>query len=121
MWGMNPQQVEEWEYQMGAASEQQNALTVSRMEMAPDDRAAANELVSLGRFVLVSEYSAYCPRTDALMGSRLWMVGDYATHDEALAAMRERDNDPDEYVHILSPVKPVLNPVPELTPDEIPF
>lgn len=121
-WG-NVQEREEWEYQMGAASELQNALTVSRLEMAPDDSGAINELVSLGRHVLVSEYPAYCPRTDALMGVRRAMLGDYEHHDEALEALRCRgeDADPDEYVYIKSPVPVVLNPPVVLTDADIPF
>ena len=73
---------EDRDYWMGAATELQNAFALSQMEKQ-DDTAAINELVSLGRFIVVCEGTAYCGRTDAIMGVARHMVGDFATFDEA--------------------------------------
>lgn len=116
------QEREQWDYEMGMGTDLQNAYSISQMERKPDDRAAADELVSLGRYVLVTDYPIYCPRTDALMGVHRAMLGDFETHDEGVAALNARcvDSDPDERVHLLYNYTPPVAVVP-LDPTEIPF
>lgn len=111
------------DYLMGEASELQNALTLSRLEKKPDDSAKVAELVAAGRYVLVSDYPAYCPRTDALMGIHRAMLGDFATHAEGLAALyaRGEDADPDERVHMMYNYEPPPEYKVGGNSDEIPF
>jgi hypothetical protein len=113
------------DHMMGEASELQNALTLSRLEQKPDDRQKAAELVAAGKFVLVSDYPAYCPRTDALMGIVRQILSVHDTHEDGVKALHSRaeDSDPDERVHLMWDYKP---PTPEErkaadTGDEIPF
>lgn len=121
-WG-NVQEREQAEYEAGMANEWQNAYAVSMMERKPDDRAAAEELVSLGRYVVVREGVIFCPRTDASMGTAVYMLGDFETHDEALELARSegRDDDGDCWVRVMSPTPVILNPPTPLDPADIPF
>jgi hypothetical protein len=112
---------EHLDHQMGEASDLKNAYCVSQMERPFDDRAAAEELVSLGRYVVVREHVTYCPRTDASMGTVMSMLDDFENHDEALElARKEEMNDGECWVHILSPKTIILNPL-IFQEEEIPF
>ena len=103
---MNIQEREEMDYQMGMASEQQNALTVSRLTQKPDDRFKIDELVAAGRFCVIEDVIAYCPITDAIMGNRLYLVSDHATLAEANAAVSP-EGDFEAYQRVVGPM-PVI-------------
>jgi hypothetical protein len=120
-WG-SIQEREEMEFEAGRATELQNAYAVSQMERKPDDRAMAEELVSLGRHVVVREAVIYCPRTDASMGTAVHLLGDFETQDEAAALAREDGaDDGDCWVRVMSPKPVILNPYTPPTLAEIPF
>lgn len=120
-WG-SVQEREQWEYESGMASEHQNAYALSMMERKPDDRAAAEELVSLGRHVVVREAVIYCPLTDASMGTAMHLLGDFETQDEAAELARQDGaDDGDCWVRVMSPKPVILNPYTPPTLDEIPF
>jgi hypothetical protein len=91
----NIQEREEWEYRMGCASELQNALTRSRLEFT-DDSGSVRELTDAGRYVVVFESTAYCQSTDAIIGTRKTLVGDFATNEEAQALVDELNEGADE-------------------------
>jgi hypothetical protein len=115
------QEQEQADYEMGMATEQQNAYAWSMMNRKPDDKSAAEELVALGRYVVISEHPIFCPSTDASMGVATALLGDYETHDEAVEFCRGYEGSEDEYVRILTPTVVVLNPPVPLTDDDIPF
>ena len=66
---MHLQELEDIDYNIGAASEFQNAFAVSLMERQPDDSEKIENLVKQGKFVLFRIVEVCCPRTDALMGN----------------------------------------------------
>jgi len=120
---MTLQEQEELDYQMGVATEQQNAYALSCMERKPDDKAKINALVDQGRFVVVVRGPEYCPHTDALLpGSRQLCCGDYATREEAMAALlKEVGDDPDpDLNYTILPHPPVADYTPP-TNENIPF
>ena len=121
------QEREHLDYEMGSASDLQNAYAVSCMERKPDDRGKVDELLRVGRYVVVTETDIFCPRTDAGMGVHVALEGDYATQDEAeMAAQELHDKWGSPYhdcgVRVLFPVPvvKVSNYVPPAD-DEIPF
>jgi hypothetical protein len=85
MW--NIQQQEQWDYEAGWATEQQNALAWSRMNRRPDGAGRIAELVAAGKFVAVVEATEYCPSTDAIMGSRKDIDSVHDTREAAEAAV----------------------------------
>jgi hypothetical protein len=97
---MSPQQQEELDYQMGCATEQQNAYALSCIDRKPDDMGKINELVAQGRFCAVARGPEYCRFTDALLpGGRCLLVGDFASRAEAEAALaKDAGDDPDPEV-----------------------
>jgi hypothetical protein len=66
---MTEQEMEERDYEMGCASDAQNALAQSRMEFT-DDTSKIKELAAQGNYVVVIEGPAYCGVTDAIIGTR---------------------------------------------------
>ena len=76
------QEREHLDYEMGSASELQNAYALSCMERKPDDRGKVNELLRVGRYVVVTEIDLFCPRTDAGMGVHVALEGDYTTRNQ---------------------------------------
>jgi hypothetical protein len=119
MWSV--QQQEEYDYQMGAASDAENALAWNRMNMKPDDSGKIAEAVAAGKFVVVLEGTAYCPSTDAIMGSRKFLHSAHDTRAEAQAAILAMDDMDDISVYVRpSPKSPVIPYVPS-TNDDIPF
>jgi hypothetical protein len=67
-------------------SEYENALTISRMEWQGNEsqsKEKIGKLLEAGRFVVISTYPAYCPRTDAIMGEHQSYIADFATREEA--------------------------------------
>jgi hypothetical protein len=110
-------------------SELENALTVSRMEWQEKESQASakiNELVEAGRFVVVSSYPAYCPRTDAIMGEHLTLIADFATKEEAFNCAGqegEKISCSEEEIRVM-PFTPASAPIhvsQPLNDDEIPF
>lgn len=66
MWSV--QQQEQMEYEMGMASEAQNALTWGRLNKPADDSAKIADVVAARKFAVVEEVTTYCPYTDAING-----------------------------------------------------
>jgi hypothetical protein len=120
---MNVQEMEERDFEMGRATELQNAYAFSVMVRRPDDSVKIRELVAVGRYVVVADVLEYCPLTDASMGSRRVLVGDFATYDEALEECSKHDDD-EVYVTIVPPQVDVVHEVvvaERVASDEIPF
>lgn len=111
-----------------ARSEFENAIAISRMEWQEKEskeRTKIDELVAAGRFVVVSTYPAYCPRTDAIIGEYLSLIADFPTREEAFeCAGRESEKitSSEEQIKVL-PFIPSPAPVSVSVPDdnEIPF
>lgn len=103
------QEQEGLDYQMGAASEYQNAFAWSRMNRKPDDSDKINKAIQEGKYVVVSESPEYCPSTDASMGTRrdLCSVHDDRESAERAASLVQRT--PDDWVYVL-PVQRVEQP-----------
>lgn len=120
---MTPQEQEELDYQMGCATEQQNAYAVSCMDRKPDDTAKINDLVSQGRFVVVVEGPEYCRHTDALLpDARQLHCSNHATREEAMVALlKDVGDDPDpDLNYFILPRQPAAAYVPP-TDEDIPF
>lgn len=107
-------------------SELENALTISRMEWQEKygkSNEKINQLIAQGRFVVVSSYPAYCPRTDAIMGEYLSLIADFATIEEAFeCAGREGEKITcsEEEIRVM-PFAPAPLPVSQTNDNEIPF
>ena len=116
----NHHEREQWDYETGMASEQQNAFALSSMERRiRNDYPRAVELARSGRYVLMSDGEICCRFTDAVVGYDRILVGDYATPEEALAACLE-----DEGSYILGPEQVVPKPPADYLPadcGECPF
>jgi len=108
---------EHWDHELGAASELQNALSLSRMEQQLRDPMIDNSL-SHGKHVVVTTYDAFCPRTDAAMGQHEAWHSEHDTREEAEAELeRLRSETPEGYeggAHIeprqATPVEPTTEP-----------
>lgn len=121
---MNTQLREDMDYQMGSASELQNAHTLGRMSIHEKNAKVneqINELVNLGRVVLVGEVTAYCPHTDAPAGVHRHIVGDYATFAEADLARGEENEKNDGEVYFKIEYKKATPPPVDLNRDDVPF
>ncbi len=70
----------------GCASEQQNAFALSQMQFDSGMRKV-RALTDAGRFVVVTESTAYCRFTDATIGTNYHVESDHATREEADAAI----------------------------------
>jgi len=105
-------------------SELENALAQSRQEFT-DDKEEVNRLRHMGRWVVVAKRAAICPRTDAIMGEQVIMVGDFAKENEAHECLGEhwaKAEDEETTYELLQPIRVELNPPPTpLTDDDIPF
>jgi len=67
-----------------------NAFNHSRATIEiQNDTAKIATMVRSGRHVVVEEHVVFCPSTDAAIGTAIYLVDDYATQDEALAAFQE--------------------------------
>ena len=119
---MNIQEREQWEYEAGWASEQQNALAVSRMNQPPDDSDKINEAIANGLYVVIEEGPAYCPITDAIMGSRQYLVTTFKTLEEAsryIGRLNREEYNPDINYRVAGPTPKMTKP--PLTNDDVPF
>ena len=83
---MNIQEQEELDYLMGAADELQNAYALSKMETQVIDPKIAEEK-DKDKWVLYISATAYCPRTDAILGAQEIYVASYDTPQEAKEAL----------------------------------
>ena len=106
---MNIQEQEEADYNIGNATEQQNAFAWASMNRKPQDPRINQELQN-GRFVIVYQSPEYCPYTDACMGSRKFFGSAHDTREDAETALKNdelwhrRDHEID--ILILPPPKP---------------
>lgn len=90
---MNIQEREELDYQMGCASELQNACSRSRMEVQlQDDTKKICDLVSQGKHVVAVSYPSLCPSTDAYLGTNVCFQAAFDTREEALDKFFELTN-----------------------------
>lgn len=100
----------------------QQALAQSRAEFT-DDRHKVGDLVTAGRFVVVLIAPAFCPRTDAVMGSAHFALSDHATREAAELALSAID--PEDYTEESLEVFPRLPFAPllevDLYAEDIPF
>lgn len=120
---MNTQEREHWDYEIGAASELQNAFAESRMQVS-DDSAKIAELVAAGRFVVVENVIQFCPSTDASLGEFKYLSSDHATRNEAveIADQRYGYGDSDCMRVSIEPPLPIQWPAsPVCDNSEIPF
>jgi hypothetical protein len=118
---MNIQEQEEIDYQIGCASELQNALVWSRMNRRPDDSRRIEDAVKAGRFVIVLEMTEYCPSTDAIMGSIRLALSTHDTREHAIAAMTGEEPTNEFNIYILPRLKNLATPVQTTDNNEIPF
>jgi hypothetical protein len=80
----------------GRADERPDTATWNRTDLKRDDGAIIDEIVARGRFVVMKELAVYCRQTDAVIGSRRVLLGDWSSRAEAEAFAREHyDLDPD--------------------------
>ena len=86
---MNIQEQEHWDYEMGVASDAQNAFSLSQMELKPDDSKEINDLVESGKFVACREMEQYCLATDAFLRVDLLYVKHFDTRQEAVDYLEE--------------------------------
>jgi hypothetical protein len=120
---MYPQLQEELDYQMGMASELQNAFAVSRMLAAEegttqDDPQIEQELAK-GKFVVVIQGEVCCPITDALMASPYGFISSHDTREEAEKAALEQDDGYPVFVLPHAPYAPYV--LPDVQDGELPF
>ena len=121
---MNIQQQEDYDYQMGCASELQNALSQSIAEF-DSGWGLVQAAIDAGLFVVASVSTAYCRRTDACMGARYGIQSTHPTYEEA-SKERTRLNsmevsEGDEWGYEVFPRPPMVLPLVSLTDDEVPF
>jgi hypothetical protein len=84
------------DFDMGAASEFQNAFAQSQSEnsiRASDSLAKINRLIAAGRFVVAAEYETYCRHTDAITGSIKYAVLDFPSRAEADAYAKAHNDE----------------------------
>ena len=110
---------------MRCQSELQNAFSLSQMEREPDDTQKIRELRAAGRCVVYLRGTDYCRLTDAILGSRLHYLGDFATMAEADAFARQQpgyDDCGDDFeICSVGPPAEVLPVVEQPASDDIPF
>lgn len=93
---MNVQEQEERDFY--PENWQQAAFNESMAFRKPDDSEEAENLRKCGRFVLVLDSTEFCPVTDAIMGRRRRIKGDFDTlleaeQDKAMLAEDYGDNE----------------------------
>lgn len=119
---MNLHEIEERDYH--PASELENAYAWSGMNRKPDDAGKINAAVAAGKFVVVEEGPEYCPSTDALLGSRKFLVSVHDSRADAEAALAAAESYCDEVGLYVLPRRPwpivAVNHAP-LTDADLPF
>lgn len=119
MWSV--QQQEEYDYQMGMASEAENAFAWNRMNMKPDDSAKIQEAIDAGKFAVVLDGPVYCPSTDAIMGSQRFLDSVHDTRAAAEAKAYDLGDMDEIDVYVLPRADRPATPYVPLTDDDIPF
>jgi hypothetical protein len=73
-----------------------------------DHSALVNEIRRMGRCVVVATGPACCSPGDAIVGTRISLIGDFASRDEAEALANEDQGyqDADLRIDVLSPIPP---------------
>ena len=124
---MNIQEREELDYEMGCASELQNAFSRSRMEIRlHDDTSKIKALVAQGKHVVAVSYPSCCPSTDAYLGTNVYLQAAFDTRDEALDKFFEltgcgyAEGDGDVWVEPIQQPAPAQQPFDWLA-DDSPF
>jgi len=114
---MTIQQQEELDY--NPQSDAVNALAMSRM-MKPDSDAIPDD----GRFHVCTNYTYYCPSTDAMAGEVRTLAESFDTRPEADkyagSLQNEIGDDTDTWV-MVHPREVTEAPVPEISEDNMPF
>lgn len=88
------QELEEIDYQMGCATELQNAFARSRTEIQiHDDSPIINEFVERGKFVVASSFLVCCPSTDAYIGRTVYLEAIFDDEQSAIDYVNEKDQD----------------------------
>lgn len=121
---MDIQEREHWDYEMGAASELQNAVALSRMELPADHSCQIADAVKAGKFLVIEEGTAYCPRTDAAIGSLRFIISTHLTYEDAERALHSIPDDQfpeDVSVYVFPYGPPMPTPVRVYDDSEIPF
>lgn len=91
---LSRQELEEIDYQMGCATELQNAYSRSRMEIhIHDDSPIINELAQRGKFVVASSFPICCPSTDAYIGRAVYLESVFDDRQSAIDYVNEKDLD----------------------------
>lgn len=116
---MNIQEREELDF--FPDTEHNNALAVSRQEWWEECLAMEREISAVlarGEVALVACGVAYCPRTDASLGTRRSLVSAHPSHEAAKLAMEEAINsDSPNSDYWFDLVSPIAEPQP-VTPSE---
>jgi hypothetical protein len=81
------QEQEEMDYQ--PASEFQNALSMSRMELNPDDTNEISNHLDKGKYVVVRYVDVFCSRTDAYLTTQKLIFSVHDTSDDAIAEVEK--------------------------------
>lgn len=120
---MTPQELEHWDYEMGAASELQNAVSLSRMELPADHSCQIADAIEAGKFVVIEEGPVFCPRTDASIGSLRFIMSTHECYADAERALNGIPHGyyPDDYTFHILPRKIEPTPVVAYDDSEIPF
>ncbi len=121
------QALEEMDYELGCASELQNAFDRSRMEIQiHDDTKKIEELVAASKHVVASSGVVCCPSTDAYIGRSVHIEGIFDTREEAMALFAELGpGDGDVDCWVMPIVQPEPRPISEVAEiflaDDCPF
>lgn len=77
------QEQEEFDHEIGCATEQQNAYALAHMEWRRVwDWPLIKEALGDGKVVLIREWTSYCPFTDAILGGNMELVRTYEPDEE---------------------------------------
>jgi hypothetical protein len=124
---LHPDDAADLEAEFFYENESMQALRLSRSEGLTDDEPEIAQELAKGRFVVFEEGEVYCPRTDAIMGSKRTFVDSFENRADAelLAAEKHKAMEKDEvyeYTFGVLPYVPVPRPAPVSTSDdEVPF
>ena len=118
---MHPDAIEEMNW--NPLTELQAGFQLSKLEMAdePDDRREIQDLVDAGRFVVMIDAVRYCPRTDALMGTKPILVSDHADRQSAEAAANALGDQHEDTIRVLPMERPPEPDRSTETNGDIPF
>lgn len=102
-------------------TEERNLYAQSQMDRPPDDSAHVNELLSLGRYVVVCDATLTCRHTDAILpGRHRTLISDHEHYDDAVMAAKSHESHDEADYHVLSPERP-KQPIPPINDEDIPF